>query len=141
MWKSMGLFLRKSHLLRCYGRLCLLNWIGAFTLSLLLKLPPRKLESWFFLWSFFLPRLLCISINLPYSHAWNTVVTSGLVDRSCYLELLDKLGNWMCRTVGPSLAPCLESLAHCRNVASIFSIGSIWQMFMWTDSTDSTSFF
>ena len=24
-------------------------------------------------------RLLCISINLPYSHAWNTVVMSGLV--------------------------------------------------------------
>ena len=24
-------------------------------------------------------RFLCISINLPYSHAWNTVVMSGLV--------------------------------------------------------------
>ena len=24
-------------------------------------------------------RLLCISINLPYAHVWNTVVTSGLV--------------------------------------------------------------
>ena len=24
-------------------------------------------------------RLLCISINLPYVYAWNTVVTSGLV--------------------------------------------------------------
>ena len=23
--------------------------------------------------------LLCISINLPYAHIWNTVVTSGLV--------------------------------------------------------------
>ena len=29
------------------------------------------------LWSFFLLRLLCISINLPYAHVWNTVVTSG----------------------------------------------------------------
>ena len=28
---------------------------------------------------FFLLRLLCISINLPYSNAWNTVVMSGLV--------------------------------------------------------------
>ena len=34
---------------------------------------------------------------------------------SCYLELLDKL----CRTVGPSLAACLEPLAHCRNVPSL----------------------
>ena len=29
--------------------------------------------------SFYLLRLLCISINLPYCYAWNTVVMSGLV--------------------------------------------------------------
>ena len=79
MWKWMGLFSRKNHLLRCWGWLSLLNWIGALTLSLLLKLPPRKLEPWFVLQSFFLLKLLCISINLPYTHAWNTVVMSGLV--------------------------------------------------------------
>ena len=73
LWKWMGLFLRKNYLLRCWGWLSLLNWIGALTLSLLLKLPPRKLESWFVLWSFFLLGSLCISINLPYSHAWSTV--------------------------------------------------------------------
>ena len=76
MWKWMGLFLRKNHLLRCWGWLSPLNWIGDLTLSLLLKLPPRKLEPWFVLWSFF---LLCISINLPYGHAWNAVVMSELV--------------------------------------------------------------
>ena len=37
---------------------------------------------------------------------------------SCYLELLDKLQKWICRTVGPSLATSLEPLAHYRNVAS-----------------------
>ena len=37
---------------------------------------------------------------------------------SCYLELLDKLQRQICRTAGPSLAPSLEPLAHCRNVAS-----------------------
>ena len=31
---------------------------------------------------------------------------------SCYLELLDKLQKQICRTVGPSLAACLEPLAH-----------------------------
>ena len=87
-------------------------------LSLFLKLPPRKLEPWFVLWSFFLLRLLCISINLPHGHAWNTVVMSGLV-LSCYLELLDKLLKRVCRTVGPSLAASLEPLAHRRNVASL----------------------
>ena len=39
-------------------------------LALLLKLPPRKLGPRFGLWSFFLLRLLCISVNLPYSYAW-----------------------------------------------------------------------
>ena len=38
---------------------------------------------------------------------------------SCYLELLDKLQQQICRTVGPSLAPSLEPLAHCRNVTSL----------------------
>ena len=38
---------------------------------------------------------------------------------ACYLELLDKLQIRICRTAGPSLAACLESFAHCRNVASL----------------------
>ena len=48
-------------------------------ISLLPELPPRKLELWFVLWSFFPLRLLCICINLPDGNAWNTVFTSGLV--------------------------------------------------------------
>ena len=74
-----GSFLRKNHFLRCWGWVSLLNWIGAITLSLLPKLLPRKLELWFVLWSFFLLMLLCISINLPYNHSWNTVAMSGLL--------------------------------------------------------------
>ena len=42
--KWVGLFLRKNHLLRCWGWPSVLNWIGVLTLSLLLKVPPRKLE-------------------------------------------------------------------------------------------------
>ena len=38
---------------------------------------------------------------------------------SCYLELLDKLPKRICSTVGPSLAACLEPLAHRGNVASL----------------------
>ena len=44
MWKLVGLLLRKNHLLRCWSWPSLLNWIGVLTLSLMLKLPPRKLE-------------------------------------------------------------------------------------------------
>ena len=38
---------------------------------------------------------------------------------NCYLEFLDKLQKRICRTVGPSIAACLEPLAHNRNVASL----------------------
>ena len=38
---------------------------------------------------------------------------------SRYLELLDKLQKWICRTVGPSLAASLEPLVHRGNVASL----------------------
>ena len=45
-------------------------------------------------------------------HAWANAP-------SCFLELLDKLQKWTCRTVGPSLATSLEPLARHRNVASV----------------------
>ena len=37
----------------------------------------------------------------------------------CYLELLDKLQKWICRSVGPSLAVSLELLTHRRNLPSL----------------------
>ena len=45
-------------------------------------------------------------------HVWAAVP-------SCYLELLDNLQKWICRTVAPSLAASLEPLAHSRNVARL----------------------
>ena len=79
MWKWMGLFLSKTCILRCWGWRSLLNCIRALTLSLLLKLSPKKLEPWFILWSFFLLMLLFISINSPYNYAWNTAIMFRLV--------------------------------------------------------------
>ena len=77
-WECMGQLLRTDQPLGCWGWLCLLYWIGALRLSLLLKVPARKLEPWFVLWSFFLLRLLYFSINLSCGNAWNTFVMSGL---------------------------------------------------------------
>ena len=68
----------------------------------------------FVLRSFFLLSLLCISINLRYSHACNTVVMSGFGAPSCYLELLDKLQN---RYAGLLVLHCWP-MAHRQNVAS-----------------------
>ena len=113
----MGLFLRKNHLLRCWGGPSVLNWIGVLTLSLLLKLPQRKLE--FCSMKFLSPKValyLYKSTTLPCMeccfHIW-----AGAP--SCYLQLLDNLQKLICRIVDPSLADSLEPLAHHRNVASL----------------------
>ena len=77
----------ENHLLKCWDWLSLLNWTRTLALPILLNLPPRKLEPWFVLRSFFLLRLLYISIRpcVEYCcHVW-----AGAP--SCYLELLDKV--------------------------------------------------
>ena len=41
------------------------------------------------------------------------------IDPSCYLVLLDKLQKRICKTVSPSLAASVETLAHRRNVTNL----------------------
>ena len=53
-----------------------LDWGSYISIA---KTASKKLEPWFVLWSLFPLRLLCISLNLTYSHEWNAVVMSGLV--------------------------------------------------------------
>ena len=69
--KSQNCFLKFDLILK-------ILWTTPLTLSVLLKPPPRKLVPSFVLWSFILLRLLCISINLLYSLAWNIAI-AGLV--------------------------------------------------------------
>ena len=52
---------------------------------------------------------------------------------SCYLELLDKLQNRICRTAGPSLAASLEPLAHRQNV---FSLSLFYRYYFSTCSSE-----
>ena len=53
IWKWMGLFWRKNHMLRCWSRLHLLNWIGALALTLFLKLlQENRSLDWFYEVSF-----------------------------------------------------------------------------------------
>ena len=59
-----------------------------------------------------------VSINLPYSLAWNTTVVSAGA-HSYYLKMLDKLQKQVCWTVGPTLAASLEPLANCQTVANL----------------------
>ena len=92
-------------------------WIEAVTFSLLLKLPPRK-------WSFntflkFLSPKIVLFLDKSTIHQYMEYCCQVWAGAPrCYLELLDKLQKWICKTVGPSLAASLEPLAHHQNVAS-----------------------
>ena len=90
--KMQGLFLRKNHILRCWVSISVLYSISTFTISPLVKLAPRKLEIWFILWRFFLPKfLLFICIFLSYR-------------------------NWYA-TLSDTHAAFLEPLGHSRDIA------------------------
>ena len=81
---------------------------------LLLKLPPTKLESSFFIWGFFrFLRMFFIARNLLYGLAWN-IVTCGLV-----LELLIGMLDKLQKHIGHLLTASLEPLAYCRIVATL----------------------
>ena len=87
-----------------------LDW-GSYIVSIA-KTASKKIGALIRSMKFLSPEValyLYKSTILPYmeycSHVW-----AGAP--SCYLELLDKLQKQICGTVGPSLAPSLEPLAH-----------------------------
>ena len=76
------------------------------------------MEPWFTLWSFFLLRLLCISIStIQPCMEYYCCVWAGAPSR--YLKKCYKLQKRICRTVGPSLAASLQLLTHHGNGASL----------------------
>ena len=74
----------------------------------LLKLPPSELELWLVLWTFFLLRLLFISINLQNGLEWNTATMSGPVLLATTCIYLDKLQKRVFRIAGLWFAVSLE---------------------------------
>ena len=98
-----------------------LTWSEAFISYLLLKLSPRNLEPWFILFVFF-----CFSPEVD-TYLYQSAIRPCMEycfhvwagAPGCYLEMSDKLQKRRCRTVGPSLAASLETLAHRRNIVSL----------------------
>ena len=89
------------------------------SIILVAKTASKKIEALIRSMNFFLLRWLCIPVNLPYAHAWNTVFTSGLVP---LVTLWNCKISYKNRFAGLSI-PCLlhpyEPLAHLGNVASL----------------------
>ena len=113
-----GSVFEEKSFLRCWGWPSLLNWVGVLVLSLLLKLPPRKLESNSF-YEVFFPEVALYLYKFTVHPCMEYCCHVWAGATSCFLEFLDKLQKWICRTVGPSLATSLESLAHRRSVTSL----------------------
>ena len=102
MWKLMSLFLKEMFFLRSW------DWSSSSKLDWCSYIGSIAKIDWFVIGNFFLLRLLFISLNLPYSLVWNTVVMC--VAPSCYLNLLDKLLKRLCST------DFLEPFAHHRKI-------------------------
>ena len=103
----MGLFLRKNHLLRCWGLTfsSKLDW-GSYIISIA-KTASKKIGALIRSMKFLSPEVALylykstICLCMEYCcHVW-----AGAP--SCYLDLLDKLQKRICRIVGPSLAASL----------------------------------
>ena len=116
MWKWIGQFLRKNHLLRCWDWLSLLNWIRVLRLSLG---ASKKIGALICSMKFFSPEVALYQYKstiwpcLEYCcHVW-----AGAP--SCYLELLDKLHKQICKTFGPSLAAPLECLVFSTGITLV----------------------
>ena len=122
----MGKFLKKNHFWRCWGRLSLLNWIGGSYFISVAKTASKKIGPLIHFVKFIPLYLYKYTIHpcMKCCHIW-----AGAF--SCYLELLDKLQKWICKTVGPSLAPSLKLLAHHQNVATISFI-IFWDFWMFS---------
>ena len=95
-----------------------LDW-GSYIISIA-KPTPKKIGALIHSMEFLSPEValylykssICPCMEY-YCHVWAGAPR-------CYLELVDKLQKWICRTAGPLLAASLEPLAHRRNVASLY---------------------
>ena len=85
------------------------NWIGALTLSLLLRLISREWDPWFMK---FLPPMA--ALYLFYATIW------PCTEYCCHIRaaILDEQQKQVCRTVGPFFTSNLELSAHHQNAIS-----------------------
>ena len=88
-----------------------LGW-GSYVIAIA-KTASKKIGAWICFMKFLFPEVAlyyyksAIQPCIEYCcHVWTGAP-------SCYLELLDKLQKWTCRTVGASHAAALEPLVYC----------------------------
>ena len=60
---------------------------------------------------------------------------------SYYLDIWSKLQKWICRTIGPSIAATLETLAYCQSVVRLSFFYRSYLGITWTGWAGSVSLF
>ena len=106
-----NLFLRKNHPVRCWSCPSFLNWIGALTLSLV-KSASKEIGALIRSVKFLSPKVVLHLYKSTIRHCMEHCCHVWAGAPSCYLKILDKLQKRIWRTVCPSVAAFLESLAH-----------------------------
>ena len=96
---------------------CKLDW-GSCIICIA-KTASKKIGALIWSMKFFSPEVALYLYKFTISPCVEYCCHDWAGAPSCYLELLDKLQKWICKTVGPSLAASLEPLVHRRNVASL----------------------
>lgn len=95
----------------CSNYLSPLIWFEIFILSVLLNLSLKNSDSWFIVLSFFLLMLIYLyKSNIPHYMECCCYIWFGVPN--CYLDMLNKSWKWVIRVAGPTLAACLNLLAH-----------------------------
>ena len=90
MGKWMSLLLRQNHFLTCSIWPSLVNWIGVLTLSLLLKLPPKKIRALIRSVKFLSPEVALYLYKSTICPCMEYCCHVWAGAPNCCLELLDK---------------------------------------------------
>ena len=115
--KIYGPVLEEKSSLKMLGLTSIPNWIGALTLSLLLKSISMKFGTLTCSMKFLCPKVALYLYQLTIQPCMEYFCHALAGAPSCFLELLDKLQKQIGRTVGPLLAACLWTLgllSKCR---------------------------
>ena len=118
MWKWMGLFLRKNHICDAWVDFSSkLDW-GSYIISIA-KTASKKIGALIHSMNFLTPDVALYLHDSAIRPCMEYCCLVWAGAPICYLESLDKLQKWICRTVGPLLASFHELLVYLRNVASL----------------------
>ena len=115
--KMGGSVLEENHFLRCWGCPFLLNW--DYYIISIAKTASKKIGALIRFMKFLSPEAALYLYKFTIRPCMEYCYHVWAGAPSCYLELLDKLQKRICWTAGPSLTASLESLARCRNLASL----------------------